>query len=63
MRVLPCVKPSVRQRGSSLLGAGEVDDAPHDEDHQGEDQEEQAGNPTLNQGDEVASQEQTQTSH
>ena len=60
---VPGVKSGVGEGGSPLLRAGEMDDAPHEDDHQGEDQQEDAGNPTLNQRHQVASQHQAQTSH
>ena len=60
---VPGVKSCVGEGGGPLLCAGEMDDAAHEDDHQGEDQEEDAGNPTLNHRDQIASQHQTQTSH
>ena len=59
---LPGVKSCVWEGGCPLLSTGEVDDAPHDDDHQGDDQQEDAGNPTLNQRDQVANQHQAETS-
>ena len=61
--MVPGVKSCVGEGGCPLLGAGEVDDAHHDDDHQGEDQQEDAGNPTLNHWDEVANQDQAGTRH
>ena len=55
---LPGVEPCVGQLSGSLLCAGEVYDTHHEDEHQGDHQQEETGNPGGNQRDQVANQHQ-----